>query len=141
VIDAVRSEVLIERVRERGAALRQELADALADVPMVREVRGHGYLLGVSFVDPRDGASFLPPTLRVGGRIDATAFDQGLIVLSTQPTRDGFAGDQTLFAPAFTATDEELGEMVSRFADVVHEVAKDVEPELEAVPVWSGGGG
>jgi adenosylmethionine-8-amino-7-oxononanoate aminotransferase len=140
VLDAVRSEGLIERVRERGSTLRRELADALADLAMVREVRGHGYLLGVSFVDPRDGESFLPPTLRVGGRIDATAFEHGLIVLSTQPTRDGFAGDQTLFAPAFTATDEELGEMVSRFADVVHEVAKDVEPELErAEPAPTGG--
>ena len=79
--------------------------------------------------------------LRDVGGLDATAFDHGLIVLSTQPTRDGFAGDQTLFAPAFTATDEELGEMVSRFADVVHEVAKDVEPELEQEPIWSGGGG
>jgi adenosylmethionine-8-amino-7-oxononanoate aminotransferase len=141
VIEAVRSGGLIERVRERGAKLREELDDALADVPLVREVRGHGYLLGVSFVDPRDGASFLPPTLRVGGRIDAAAFDHELIVLSTQPTRDGFAGDQTLFAPAFTATDEELDEMVSRFAQVVREVAKDVEPELEREPVWSGGGG
>jgi hypothetical protein len=140
VLEAVRSEGLIERVRERGATLRKELADALADVPMVREVRGHGYLLGVSFVDPRDGESFLPPTLRVGGKIDATAFDHDLIVLSTQPTRDGFAGDQTLFAPAFTAADEELGEMVSRFADVVHEVAKDVEAELEREPAPAGGG-
>ena len=141
VLDAVRREGLIERVRERGAKLRQELTDALADVPMVREVRGHGYLLGVSFVDPRDGESFLPPTLRVGGRIDAAAFEHELIVLSTQPTRDGYAGDQTLFAPAFTATDEELGEMVSRFVDVVHEVAKDVEPELEREPAPTGGGG
>jgi len=140
VLDAVRREGLVERVRERGAKLRQELADALADVPMVREVRGHGYLLGVSFVDPRDGESFLPPTLRVGGRIDAAAFEHDLIVLSTQPTRDGYAGDQTLFAPAFVATDEELDEMVSRFADVVHEVAKDVEPELDREPIWTGGG-
>ena len=113
---------------ERSCA--DELTDALSGIPLVREVRGHGYLLGVSFVDPRDGESFLPPELRVGGRIDAAAFDRGLIVLSTQPTRDGYAGDQTLFAPAFTATDEELGEMVSRFADVVHQVAEEVEPDL-----------
>ncbi|MDQ4107229.1 MAG: aminotransferase class III-fold pyridoxal phosphate-dependent enzyme [Actinomycetota bacterium] len=130
VLEAVRSEGLIQRVRHRGAKLREELADALSGIPLVREVRGHGYLLGVSFVDPRDGESFLPRDLRVGGRIDAAAFDRGLIVLSTQPTRDGYAGDQTLFAPAFTATDEELGEMVARFSDVVRHVAKDVEPEL-----------
>ena len=143
VLDAMRSEGLIERVRDRGAQLLREVTDALADVPLVREVRGHGYLLGVSFVDPRDGESFLPPELRVGGRIDAEAFDRGLIVLSTQPTRDGYAGDQTLFAPAFTATDDELGEMVSRFADVVHQVAAQVEPDLmgsEPVTSIPGGG-
>jgi adenosylmethionine-8-amino-7-oxononanoate aminotransferase len=130
VLEALRSEGLIERVRDRGTHLREELADALSGIPLVREVRGHGYLLGVSFVDPRDGESFLPPDLRVGGRIDAAAFDRGLIVLSTQPTRDGYAGDQTLFAPAFTASDDELAEMVARFSDVVRQVAEDVEPEL-----------
>jgi adenosylmethionine-8-amino-7-oxononanoate aminotransferase len=143
VLDAMRSEGLVERVRDRGAELLREVTEALADVPLVREVRGHGYLLGVSFVDPRDGESFLPPELRVGGRIDAEAFKRGLIVLSTQPTRDGYAGDQTLFAPAFTATDQELGEMVSRFADVVHQVAAGVEPDLarfEPIPSTPMGG-
>jgi adenosylmethionine-8-amino-7-oxononanoate aminotransferase len=100
----------------------------------VQEVRGHGYLLGVSFVDPRDGESFLPRELRVAGRVDDAAFERGLITLSTQPTRDGFAGDQTLFAPPFTTTDDELAEMVSRFADAVHHVARAVEPELSATP-------
>jgi adenosylmethionine-8-amino-7-oxononanoate aminotransferase len=141
VIDAMKREGLVERVRERGARLRAELADTLDGVAMVREVRGRGYLLGVSFVDPRDGASFLPPTLRVGGRIDAAAYDRGLITLSTQPTRDGYAGDQTLFAPPFTTTDGELEEMVSRFADAVRAVAKDVEAELpgHAATPWNGG--
>jgi hypothetical protein len=130
VLEAMRTEGLVERVHDRGAQLLAELRDALGGIPLVREVRGHGYLLGVSFVDPRDGESFLPPELRLGARIDAAAFDRELIVLSTQPTRDGYAGDQTLFAPAFTATDEELGEMVSRFADVVRRVAADLEPDL-----------
>jgi adenosylmethionine-8-amino-7-oxononanoate aminotransferase len=105
---------------------------------MVREVRGHGYLLGVSFVDPRDGDSLLPRDLRMGGRIDEAAFERGLIVLSTQPTRDGYAGDQTLFAPPFTTTDEELSEMVSRFTDTVRHVAEGVERELSAHPAATG---
>jgi adenosylmethionine-8-amino-7-oxononanoate aminotransferase len=134
VLHALRSEDLIARVRERGRRLRDELAAAVADLPMVQEVRGHGYLLGVSFVDPRDGTSFLPRELRVAGRIDDAAFERGLITLSTQPTRDGYAGDQTLFAPPLTTTDDELGEMASRFADAVHRVAADVEPELSALP-------
>ena len=58
--------------------------------------------------------------------------------MSTQPTRDGFAGDQTLFAPAFTATDEELAEMVSRFAGAVEEVAEEVEKELSTSSATGG---
>jgi adenosylmethionine-8-amino-7-oxononanoate aminotransferase len=130
VIDAVRREGLLERVASRGSRLREQLADALAGVAMVREVRGHGYLLGVEYVDPRDGGSFLPADLGVAGRIDDVALEHGLVTLSTQPTGDGYAGDQSLFAPSFTATDDELDEMVARFAAVVGEVAADVQREL-----------
>ena len=140
VLEAMRSEGLIERVRDRGATLLEELRGALAGIPMVREVRGHGYLLGVSFVDPRDGESFLPRELRAGAMIDDAAFELGMIVLSTQPTRDGYAGDQTLFAPPFTTTDDELAEMVSRFADTVRHVAGEVERTLAAAPAPTGAG-
>lgn len=125
VLEVIKREGLIERVRERGARLRDELEQALADVPIVAEVRGHGYLLGIEYADPRTG-KFLPPELRVAGRVDDLAFERGLVILSTQPTRDGYAGDQSLFAPPFTTTDAELEEMVSRFAGVVREVAQQV---------------
>jgi adenosylmethionine-8-amino-7-oxononanoate aminotransferase len=117
-------------VAARGPKLRRQLEDALRGVGMVREVRGHGYLLGIEYVDPRDGESFLPPDLGVAGRIDDIALERGLVILSTQPTGDGMAGDQSLFAPPFVTTDEELDEMVARFAEVVHDVASEVDKEL-----------
>jgi adenosylmethionine-8-amino-7-oxononanoate aminotransferase len=131
VVNVLRSEGLVERVRERGRRLRQELEDALAGIDCVGEVRGHGFLLGIEYVDPRDGSSFLPPELRVAGRIDDAALERGLVILSTQPTRDGYAGDQSLFAPPFTTTDDELAEMVERFAETVRQVAGEVGRELE----------
>jgi adenosylmethionine-8-amino-7-oxononanoate aminotransferase len=130
VIKALRDEQLIERVAERGPRLRDELATALEGISMVKEIRGHGFLLGVEYVDPRDGTSFLPSELGVAGRIDDVALDHGLVILSTQPTGDGYAGDQSLFAPPFTTSDDELAEMVARFADVVGKVAEQVEREL-----------
>ena len=136
VVDALRREGLVERVRERGPRLRDELEEALRDVPVVHEVRGHGFLLGVDYGDPRDG-SFLPPELGVAGLMDETALEHGLVILSTQPTRDGYAGDQSLFAPAFTASDEELAEMVTRFAAASRAVWASVEEKLEASPVAS----
>ncbi len=131
VLDALRRDGLVEHVRERGARLLEELRSAVDAVPLVGEVRGHGYLLGVSFVDPRDPLRFLPPELRVAARIDAAALENGLVVLSTQPTRDGMAGDQTLFAPPFVSSEEELAEMVARFAASIRQVAAEVERELE----------
>jgi adenosylmethionine-8-amino-7-oxononanoate aminotransferase len=127
VLDVLRSEGLVQRVRERGPRLREQLQGALADVPIVHEVRGHGFLLGVEYADPRDPGSFLPPDLRVAARIDAACLENGLITLSTQPTLDGFAGDQSLFAPSFTASDAELVEMVHRFAASVRHVADRLE--------------
>lgn len=125
VLDVIKRERLIERVRERGRQLRDELEQALADVAMVAEVRGHGYLLGIEYADPETG-KFLPPELRVAAKVDDLAFEHGLVILSTQPTRDGYAGDQSLFAPPFTTSDGELEEMVSRFAAVVREVEQQV---------------
>ena len=133
VINVLRTEGWVDHVRERGPRLRDQLAEALQGIPMVKEVRGHGYLIGVEYVDPRDGVSFLPPDLRTAGRIDAVAFERGLITLSTMPTRDGFAGDQTLFAPPFTSTEGELTDMVERFAGTVRQVADEVEARLSAV--------
>jgi adenosylmethionine-8-amino-7-oxononanoate aminotransferase len=135
VVGALKKEGLVERVRERGPRLRDELANALEEVSFVREVRGHGFLLGIEYVDPRDGKSFLPPELRTAGRVDDVAFEHGLITYSTMPTRDGFAGDQTLFAPPFTSSDDELAEMVARYATTLKQVARELESKLEARPV------
>ena len=131
VLGALKSEGLVDHVRERGSRLRDELEDALQGVDLVGEVRGRGFLLGVEYVDPRDGSSFLPPGLGVAGRIDRAAMELGLITLSTMPTRDGFAGDQTLFALPLTTSDAELSQMVERFAETVRWVARSIEPELE----------
>jgi adenosylmethionine-8-amino-7-oxononanoate aminotransferase len=132
VIDYLRANRLVERVAERGPRLHAELREALAGSELVREVRGRGFLLGIDYVDPRDGESFLDPSLGVARRVDMEALERGLLVYSTQPTSDGYTGDQTLLAPAFTSTDEELGEMVERMADVVGAVERRVKDEIVA---------
>ncbi|HEY7661287.1 MAG TPA: aminotransferase class III-fold pyridoxal phosphate-dependent enzyme [Actinomycetota bacterium] len=129
-LDVLVERHLLERVRERGPRLRDELAAALSDSAVVKEVRGRGFLLGVELVDPRDGTSFLPTDLDAGALVDDVALEHGLLVTSTHPQADGFAGDQVLLAPAFTSTDEELAQMVSRLADTIAEVGRSVERTL-----------
>ena len=133
VLDYLERLELLERVRETGPRLRRLLESALADCELVREVRGHGYLLGIDYVDPSDGVSFLDPALGIARKIDVEALARGLIVYSTQPTADGYAGDQTLIAPAFTSTEEELNLMVERMTETVRAVERWVKSE-SAVP-------
>ncbi|MGZ5296877.1 MAG: aminotransferase family protein [Actinomycetota bacterium] len=130
VLDLLVERGLVERVRERGPSLRDELEAALEGAEIVREVRGRGFLLGVELVDPRDGESFLPVELDVAALVDDTAFEHGLLVTSTHPQADGFAGDQTLLAPAYVSTDEELTEMVGRFVATIEDVEREIKDAL-----------
>ena len=130
VLDLLEERGLVDRVRERGPRLRDELAEAVGDMGIVREVRGRGFLLGVELVDPRDGESFLPVDLDVAALVDDTAVEHGLLVTSTHPQADGFAGDQILLAPAYVATDEELGEIVERFRATIEDVDRTVRASL-----------
>jgi adenosylmethionine-8-amino-7-oxononanoate aminotransferase len=130
VLDFLVERELVDRVRDRGPSLRDELESALAGSEIVREVRGRGFLLGVELVDPRDGESFLPDELDAAALVDQTAFEHGLLVTSTHSTPDGYTGDQTLLAPAFVATDEDLGEMVERFAATIADVERSVKESL-----------
>jgi adenosylmethionine-8-amino-7-oxononanoate aminotransferase len=133
VLDLLVERGLVERVHDRGPALRDELEAALEGSEIVREVRGRGFLLGVELVDPRDGESFLPVDLDVASLVDDTALENGLLVTSTHPQVDGFAGDQTLLAPAYVSTDEELAEIVDRFRSTLEAVERSIKDSLPAV--------
>ena len=130
VVDALVSRRLVERVGDRGPRLRDELESALKGNPMVHDVRGRGFLLGVELVDPRDGKSFLPDELQTGLRVEDHAFEHGLLVSSTHSTADGYAGDEILLAPAFTSTDGELAMMIERFSETLAHMASKTEKAL-----------
>jgi adenosylmethionine-8-amino-7-oxononanoate aminotransferase len=132
VLDLLVERGLIDRVRERGPKLRDELEAALQGFGIVREVRGRGFLLGVELVDPRDGESFLPVELDAASLVDDTALEHGLLVTSIHPQADGYAGDQTLLAPAYVTTDDELAEIVDRFRATMASVQRSVEASLSA---------
>ncbi len=131
VLDLLEQGRLVARVRDRGPSLRDELAEAVSGSAIVGEVRGRGFLLGIELVDPRDGRSFLPTDLDAGSLVDDTAFELGLLVTSTHPQADGYAGDQVLLAPAYTSTDAELTQMVDRLAQTVRAVEDKVGAALE----------
>ena len=140
VIDILRSEGLVERSRERGARLRAELGGRARG----RRARVRG---------PR---ARLPPRRRVRRPAQRNVFPASRAGSGREDRRrcaceragrplhpadaDGYAGDQSLFAPPLTSTDDELAEMVARFAASVRQVAGEAERELAAAtaPVPAG---
>ena len=134
VLDLIEKGDLVARVRDRGAGLLAELTDALSGSELVGEVRGRGFLLGIELVDPRDGGSFLPVELDAAALVDDVAFEHELLLTSTHPQADGFAGDQVLLAPAYTSTDEELAQMVERTAATIADVERRVKDRLSGMP-------
>jgi adenosylmethionine-8-amino-7-oxononanoate aminotransferase len=139
VIDTLVERRLVSRVRDRGPELRNELESALKGNPLVHEVRGRGFLLGVELVDPRDGSSFLPDELQAGLWVEDHAIEHGLLVSSTHSNADGYTGDEILLAPAFTSTDEELAKMVERFAETMAHMASKIEKALTGTVAGAGG--
>jgi adenosylmethionine-8-amino-7-oxononanoate aminotransferase len=130
VLDLLVDRRLVERVRDRGPSVRAELESAVGDAEIVREVRGRGFLLGVELVDPRDGESFLPADLDAASLVDDMALERGLLVTSTHPQADGFAGDQILLAPAYVSADAELEEMIGRFASTIEAAEAAIKAAL-----------
>ncbi len=121
---------LVRRVHDLGPRLLENLRTSLQHFDVVGEVRGCGFLLGVELVDPRDGRSFLPVDLDVASWVDDIALEHGLLVTSTHSQADGYAGDQTLLAPAFTTGEDELGQIVERFAATIADVERRVKNSL-----------
>jgi adenosylmethionine-8-amino-7-oxononanoate aminotransferase len=138
VLDLIDRADLVTRVRDRGPGLLAELTRALSGSELVGEVRGRGFLLGFELVDPRDGSSFLPVELDAASLVDDVAFEHGLLLTSTHPQADGFAGDQVLLAPAYTSTDEELDQMVERTAATIADVARRVKDRLSGTSYEDG---
>jgi acetylornithine/N-succinyldiaminopimelate aminotransferase len=105
VFDTIEKENLLANARERGAQLRK----AAAKLPLVREVRGAGLLLGVEVEDfaPHEGEEGTP-ALRLTKRL----MSAGLLVVP--------AGEQTIrLLPPLNVSADECDEAIQILRDVL----------------------
>lgn len=84
-----------------------ERLDALADHPLVGDVRHKGLLAGIELVADKTGRARFDPALGIADRLTATAYRHGLIFRAFP---DGTIG----LAPALSATADDVEEMMDR---------------------------
>ncbi|MCO4316630.1 aspartate aminotransferase family protein [Phyllobacterium sp. 21LDTY02-6] len=109
---------LVRNAGETGRYFREQLAQALADHPIVGEVRGDGLMAAVEFVADKDDRVFFDAADKVGPRI-ATALAERGVIGRAMPQ-----GDILGFAPPLCLTREEVDIVVKATADAVESVAR-----------------
>lgn len=106
-LDVLEREDIVGRVADLGDALRDTLAAALADSPIVGEVRGVGMLAAIEFVADPENKTRFDATHKVGPRISAACLENGLIARAMPH------GDILGFAPPLITTREDMDEIAA----------------------------
>lgn len=110
---------LLARVRAGGAALQESLRESLSGFEEVGDVRGRGFFIGIEFVQDRKLRAPFPAARALSFDIAARAFADGLVCYPCSGNVDGTAGDTIIIAPPYNASDDELDEIVVKFARAV----------------------
>lgn len=111
---------LIEKVSREGFNLQIVLEQELSSIPIVKNVTGKGFLIGIELTKP-DG-KFFAPELQVHKMVRSALYDAGIVTYSKGQTING-KGDFVILAPPFTTEYAFLLEKAREMAYPIAEVA------------------
>ena len=118
----VAREGLVARVAGNEPRIKAWLADALAGVDAVGDIRGRGHFIGLELVADRASKAPFDPALKLFMKVRQQAMENGLICYPAGGNVDGLRGDIILLAPPYNATDAELAEIVEKTALSIRQV-------------------
>lgn len=110
-------EAVVANVAKLGPILQQEMRSAVGDHPLVGEVRGLGFMLGIELVQDKAARTPFPREKLVGRRLLRKLFERGLISRAL--------GDTLVFAPPLVLERNELDEIVTKFRDGLHDLVRE----------------
>jgi L-2,4-diaminobutyrate transaminase len=94
------------------------MAEAVGSHAHVGDIRGVGMMCAVEFVQDRESRTFFDPSEKVGPRVAAALFEEGVIGRAMPQ------GDILGFAPPFCLTRAEADEVADKTARAVASVFK-----------------
>ncbi len=111
---------LVAHAGSAGAYLNAQMAGALADHPLVGEVRGEGVLCAVELSPDKAARAQWEAPGKVSGAVVAAMLRRGVIARAMP------GGDIIGFAPPLCITEAEIDTVVTATAEAVAEVARDL---------------
>ncbi len=114
----------MDRVAANGPRLKGWLAEALAGVDAIGDIRGRGHFIALELVADRATKVPFDKGLKLFLKIRAQAMENGLICYPVGGNVDGQSGDIVIFAPPYNCTDDELTEIVDKGARSVRQVLR-----------------
>ena len=118
VIEVVEQDNLIDRGKQIGAHLRQRLAQEVAELGVLGEIRGKGCMACVEFVEDMDTQRPFAEARRFGKRVEKRLVADGLL-LRCDP-------NWISFAPPLITTTEQADEMMDIFLKCVRDELDEV---------------
>ena len=120
----VTRERLVERVKANEPKLKAMIAEALAGVEAVGDIRGRGHFIATELVQDRATRKPFDAAHHLYMRIRQQGLDNGLICYPVGGNVDGVNGDVVILAPPYNSTDAELTEMVDKMAASIKQVLR-----------------
>ncbi|GIL41652.1 aspartate aminotransferase family protein [Roseiterribacter gracilis] len=115
VLRKVRRDRLDERAALAGVQFQARLTQRLGQHPMVGDIRGRGLFVGVELVEDRTDNAPIADGVAMASRFRRASLDAGLVSYPIGGFLDGQRGAHVLLAPALTASDDDLDEIIHRF--------------------------
>jgi adenosylmethionine-8-amino-7-oxononanoate aminotransferase len=122
VLDRLRSDRLVERSRDLGARVKEQLRSALVDCLIVGDVRGLGLMIAIELVRDRATKAPFPRRDRITEQVLRAAHERELLLYPSTGCANGRDGDLVMIGPPFPLSDEDADVLVERTAAAIEAV-------------------
>ncbi|GAB4177480.1 MAG: aspartate aminotransferase family protein [Rhodocyclaceae bacterium] len=119
VVRTILDEHLLDKVRARGACLRQALEDRFGGHPHVGDIRGRGLFLGIEMVADRASKRPFDSARGLHAAIKREAMARGLCCYPMGGTIDGRNGDHVLLAPPYIIDELHVAEILDKLVPAI----------------------
>jgi len=117
-LDIFEREGLMTRAAALGPGFQRALREAVADHPLVGEVRGEGLIAAVELVADRASGRPFPPERKTGARLYELCLEEGVVCRAV-------GGDSLAFCPPLVVSEDELAEAIARFRRALDRLAAE----------------